>query len=104
MPRKAHVIVIDETTYQDGSGWNALVEVEGIRFFCSFSYRLMTGVPGSRHSHAAPPKWIGTLVSKWARKKVCALPGEWHVKNAAMYAEELAAAAAARSVPLQNVG
>lgn len=72
-------------TFEDGSGWNAIVEVKGLIVIASFTEKLNVQLAPYTHPQRAP-KWVFDYVRKWAETEIDKLGSDWIKKNREMYA------------------
>lgn len=77
--------VISENMVEDGSAWNAVVEVRGVLYVASFvASKLAVRLAPYKHNPRRP-RWAIESVQKWAQEKVQALPAAWIAQHEAMY-------------------
>ena len=77
--------ITNETVYEDGSGWVALVSVKGIAFRASHVNGKVTCGLAPYKFAPRVPKWVGGYVQKWAEERVAALPADYHSKHNELY-------------------
>ena len=78
--------IIKSEAKKDGSSWDGIIEIKGIRFGANFvAGRFSVFTHSSVGKHRRIPKWARLHVSKWAQKEVEALPCEWHQNHKSLY-------------------
>lgn len=77
------MLILEETTYSDGSGWLALVDVRGVLFAAHH----VAGEVRVRKVHEKPRAtiWAANYVRTWAEQQVANLPADYHRAHSAMY-------------------
>lgn len=87
------MLVLSETTFEDGSAWSAVVNVRGVVYRASFvDSKLSVGIGPYKH-RPRRPRWAEQSVRVWAQARVATLPASWMALHTAMYAHADAEAA-----------
>lgn len=81
------MLVLDETIFEDGSSWSAVVTVRDVIYRASYVASKLTVGLGPYKHRPRRPRWAEESVRKWAEKRVAALPASWMAAHAAMYAQ-----------------
>jgi hypothetical protein len=79
--------VISETLHEDGSGWNAVVEIRGVMYVAHYVSNRLTVHLGPYKHAPRRARWLPDAVTAWATKRVAeVLTPAWLDLHRAMYA------------------
>lgn len=81
------MLILDETIFEDGSSWGAVVKVRDVVYRASYVASKLTVGLGPYKHRPRRPRWAEEAVRKWAEQRVSALPASWIAAHIAMYAQ-----------------
>ena len=79
--------VINTELYDDGSAWNATVEIGGVVYVASYVDNKLDVRLGQYRHNPRRPRWHMKAVREWAEKQLKSIPAEWFLMHEEMYAE-----------------